>query len=83
VTIGERGQCGVLLDLAAVQGLVSGAQCTAWWAQLGQLLPRVRQDPAFYSPTLLSAQEGRYVDPGCLGVGVVLWWCLAWFVTRP
>jgi hypothetical protein len=41
VTIGERGQCGELPDLAAVQGLGSGAQCTAWWAQLGQLLPRV------------------------------------------
>jgi hypothetical protein len=29
VTIGEWGQCGELPDLVAIQGLGSGAQCTA------------------------------------------------------
>jgi hypothetical protein len=29
VTIGERGQCGELPDLVAIQGLGSGVQCTA------------------------------------------------------
>jgi hypothetical protein len=34
-----------------------GALCTTWWTQLGRRLSLVCRDPAFFSPSLLSAWE--------------------------